>query len=390
MAVTSVLNILRTIKDRGAISRTDLQQVTSLSWGTITNTTRELLERNFIREEGATASKAGRKPMRLALNPARHSLIGVEIIPELVRCLAMNIAGDALWYETAHVQPEEEPESVLDRTADLVRRALSAVSARLCLGIGIAVPGTLNVKHGAIVRAPRLPKWNNVPVRERLQAKLNTAIHVERIANCLALAERWFGAAGEIEEVLCVKIGEGVGMGVLINGEIFRGGEGMAAEFGHITIDPEGPACGCGDRGCVESYCSAPAIISHARSLATGGDAAAHVKSVEELATLAAANNPAALATFERMGKVLGLGVANAIDLFNPGLVVLAGKSTAGERYFMNALERQVEAHAWGQSSHKLLVSRLGERATAMGACGMILQAAFEHDAGVRTESMTA
>ncbi|HVT79609.1 MAG TPA: ROK family transcriptional regulator [Phycisphaerae bacterium] len=390
MANTSVLNILRTIKDRGSISRTDLQQVTGLSWGTITNTTRELLERNFIREEGATASKAGRKPMRLALNPARHSLIGVEITPELVRCLAMNLAGDTLWYETAPVSGSDEPEAILDHTADIVRRGLSAVSARLCLGIGVAVPGTLDVKTGAVVRAPRLPKWSNVPVRDRLQAKLNSAIRIERIANCLAIAERWFGAAGDAEEILCVKIGEGVGMGVLINGEIFRGGQGMAAEFGHITIDPDGPACACGDRGCVEAYCSAPAILHHARSLAAGPDAAATVKSVEELAALAGNNNAAALATFERMGKVLGIGVANAIDLFNPALVVLSGKSAAAEQFFMGALQKQVETHAWPHSSHKLLVSRLGERATAMGACGMILQAAFEHDAAARAESMTA
>jgi predicted NBD/HSP70 family sugar kinase len=387
MAVTSVLNILRTIKDRGSISRTDLQQVTGLSWGTITNTTRELLERNFIREEGATASKAGRKPMRLALNPARHSLIGVEITPELVRCLAMNLAGDALWYETAHVSHDEEPESVLDRTADIVRRGLSAVSSRLCLGIGVAVPGTLNVKLGAVVRAPRLHKWKDVPVRDRLQAKLNAAIRVERIANCLALAERWFGEAGEIEEVLCVKIGEGVGMGVLINGEIFRGSEGMAAEFGHVTIDPEGPACTCGDRGCVEAYCSAPAIVKHAHSLAD--PAAAQAKSVEELAALAGASNSAAIATFERMGKVLGIGVANVIDLFNPGLVVLSGKTASAHPHFMRVLEQQVQTRAWPHSSRKLLISRLGERATAMGACGMILQAAFEHDAA-RAESMTA
>jgi len=390
MAITSVLNILRTIKDRGSISRTDLQQVTGLSWGTITNTTRELLERNFIREEGATASKAGRKPMRLALNPARHALLGVEITPELVRCLAMNLAGDALWYETAPVSGEQEPENVLDETAEIVRRGLSAMSSRLCLGIGVAVPGTLDVKNGAVVRAPRLPKWSNVPVRDRLQAKLNNAVRVERIANCLAIAERWFGEAGEVEEILCVKIGEGVGMGVMMNGEIFRGGQGMAAEFGHITIDPEGPACTCGDRGCVEAYCSAPAIVNHARSLAQGPDAVATVKTVEELAHLAAANNPAALATFERMGKVLGIGVANAIDLFNPGVVVLSGKSTTAERFFMHSLEQQVEAHAWKHSSRKLLVSRLGERATAMGACGMILQAAFEHDAAARAESMTA
>jgi predicted NBD/HSP70 family sugar kinase len=376
MAVTSVLNILRTIKDRGSISRTDLQQVTGLSWGTITNTTRELLERNFIREEGATASKAGRKPMRLALNPARHSLIGVEITPELVRCLAMNLAGDALWYETAHVSHDEEPESVLDRTADIVRRGLSAVSSRLCLGIGVAVPGTLNVKLGAVVRAPRLHKWKDVPVRDRLQAKLNAAIRVERIANCLALAERWFGEASAAEDVLCINLGDGVGMGILHDGEIYRGAQQMAGEFGHVTLDPNGPLCACGDHGCVEAYCSLHAVIENLRAAKAYRDN----MNIADIVSAANAGDPAIKTVFAQMGEKLGLGVANLIDLFNPTLVILSGQLAPAADLFLPAVREQISKHAYKQASQRILISTLGDRAVAIGACGTVLQSIFEHE----------
>src|SRR5437764_9979688 len=110
MPVTSVLHILRTIKERTSISRTDLQQVTGLSWGTVTNTTRELLNRDLIREEGALSTKAGRKPVQLALNKQRHCLAGVEIAPDGVCCIAMNLAGDMLWYGEHESAIDETPE----------------------------------------------------------------------------------------------------------------------------------------------------------------------------------------------------------------------------------------------------------------------------------------
>ena len=382
MPVASVLHILRTIKEKGSISRTDLQQITGLSWGTVTNTTRELLNRSLIREEGALSTKAGRKPVQLALNRQGHCLGGVEIAPDGVRCIVMNLAGDMLWYEQRPATATEAPETLLMAASDMVSRGLEspAVGARHCMGVGVAVPGALDVKRGIVRYAPRMPAWDNVPVLEYLSSRINAAVRLEHNPNCLAMAERWFGAAGEAENVLCVHLGEGVGMGILLNGEIFRGADGLAGEFGHTTLDPAGPPCACGDRGCVEAYCSASALVNDAKKAAPAGDAAGNVKIVEELAALADNGNAVAIATFQAMGEKLGTGVANIIDLFNPNVVILAGRTIAAASHFMPALERQVETHAWRDSSRKLLISRLGERATAMGACGIILQGAFDHE----------
>jgi predicted NBD/HSP70 family sugar kinase len=391
MPVASVLHILRTIKERGIISRTDLQQITGLSWGTVTNTTRELLNRNLIREEGALSTKAGRKPVQLALNKQDHCLAGVEIAPDRVRCLVLNLAGDLLWHGERAAIAGEAPEAVLEATAELVNRALAApnAAARTCMGVGVAVPGALDVKRGIVRYAPRMPGWNNVGVLSFLRSHINVTVRLEHNPNCLALAERWFGAAGEAENVLCIHLGEGVGMGILINGEIFRGGEGLAGEFGHTTLDPAGPPCACGDRGCVEAYCSASALLAHTKSH-LNGDASTAAGTVEELAALAAQGNHAAKATFELMGEKLGIGVANLIDLFNPDVVILAGRSTVASSHFLPALQREVDTHAWRQSGKKLHISSLGERATAMGACGMILQGSFNHELVTAAASMPA
>ena len=389
MSSINVLHILRTIKEKGSASRTDLQQVTGLSWGTITNTTRELLNRNLIREEGALSTRSGRKPVKLAINPSSHALVGVEISPERVQVLALNLAGDTLWFaeDKGAATNGETPEAVVARAAALTADCLRApnVASRLCMGIGVALPGALDVRHGILRAAPRLPNWKDVPVRDMLQTRLGASVRIEHDPNCLALAERWFGDAGNAENVLCIHLGDGVGMGILLHGEIFRGSQQMAGEFGHTTLDPEGPPCACGDRGCVESYCSASAVLGHARALPA---APSPIENVEQLIYLADGGNKVATATFERFGTYLGIGVANLIDLFNPDLIVLAGQLAPAQRWYMPALDAELAKHAWPQASRNLLVSQLGPRGTVMGACGMILQSAFSQD--ILLEEMSA
>ncbi|HVT79942.1 MAG TPA: ROK family protein, partial [Phycisphaerae bacterium] len=180
MPPLSVLNILRTIKEHGTLSRTDLQNITRLSWGTITNTTRELLERNLIREEGTSHTKAGRKPMRLAINPITHVLIGVDVSPNMIRTIAMNLAGETLDYRESPCAKGDAPQVVLDLIAKLVLEMMHnpAVAPRSCLGVGVAVQGAVDVKKGLLRFAPRMPGWQNVEIREYLQLKVAAPVLV--------------------------------------------------------------------------------------------------------------------------------------------------------------------------------------------------------------------
>lgn len=391
MAALNVLHILRTIKEHGTVSRTDLQEITGLSWGTITNTTRELLDRNLIREEGPLQTKAGRKPMRLALNPASHSLVGVDIAPGVVRCVALNLAGDVLWEERQEYAAATPPMQVLDLAAGLVRDALHTpeIAVRLCLGVGVAAQGAIDVARGIMRLAPRMPGWANVPIRDYLQLKISAPVLVEHDPNCLALAERWFGAASAADDVLCINLGEGIGMGILIKGEIFRGAQQMAGEFGHVTLDPNGPACACGDHGCVEAFCALPAIIEAVRKEqhnATPAIREAFQNGGVHLADLLAAaqaGDAVVAGAFRKMGRYLGVGVANLIDMFNPALVVLCGPLTAAREFFLPALQEQVARHAWKHSLGRTVISELGQRAVAIGACGIVLQSVFDNDAVV-------
>ena len=392
MASLSVLHILRTIKEHGTLSRTDLQQMTRLSWGTITNTTRELLDRNLIREEGTLQTKAGRKPMRLAINPTSHGLVGVDLAPSLIRCIALNLAGETLDYRECAAAEKDSPHVTLEHAAQLVRETLRqpAVSGRVCLGVGVAAQGAVDVHRGVMKVAPRMPGWHNVPIREYLQLRVSVPVLLEHDPNCLALAERWFGEASAADDVLCINLGEGVGMGILHKGEIFRGAQDMAGEFGHTTLDPNGPPCACGDRGCVETYCSVPAVLEAARHLDGKLPAALRAKlpqlSVADLVESARAGEGAIRELFTDMGRHLGLGVANVIDLFNPSMVILCGQLAAAAEFFLPALDEQVARHAWKHARHQTVISTLGDRALAIGACGTVLQSLFEQDAAAGTD----
>ncbi len=388
MASLSVLNILRTIKERGTVSRTDLQQTTGLSWGTITNTTRELLNRNLIREEGALSTKAGRRPVRLAINPSNHSLVGVDIGRKIVRCMMLSLSGELLWKEEFTYETDDAPADVLTRVADLVQKAIDMPFAtpRTCLGIGVSAPGAIDVLNGIMRFAPGMPSWNNAPICQILQGRLGPRIYIEHSRNCLAMAERWFGKASQAEDVLCVTVGGGVGMGILIEGEVFRGSQQFAGEFGHTTIDPEGPLCRCGDRGCIEAYCSVPAVLEYIRSVpdqqsaALASILATRAPTVAELTGFARDGDQAAIGAFARVGSYLGIGLANLVDLFNPDLIVLAGSLMVAREFFMPKLDSAVQKHAWKHSTRQILVSQLGENAIGMGACGMVLQSIFNQD----------
>lgn len=395
MPIASVLHILRTIKDRGVVSRTNLQQLTGLSWGTVTNTTRELLNRKLIREDGAVSTKAGRKPMQLALNPHGHSLVGVDMGMDALQCIVMNLAGESLWHEKVAVNVADGPEVMVVRAADLVKRAMSSSSliSRSSMGIGVSVPGFLDSDREVVRAAPHSQKWVDTPVREMLEKRLAALglggefVRLELRANCLATAERWFGEASQVEDLLCIELDASVGLGVVIKGDIFRGSEGAAGNFAHMTVDPNGPSCVCGRRGCVEVYCAAGALLEYAQSRAAAKHAAVHADSIAELTRRASAGNVIAVETWERMGCCLGLGIGNLMALFDPGMVVLAGRTTAGAAHFMPAVARETERPCWPPKSRKVVVSQLGESAAAMGACGVILQAAFEPE-GMEGEKM--
>src|SRR5712692_5277681 len=215
-------------------------------------------------------------------------------------------------------------------------------SAASLKGIGIGVPGIIDMKSGMLRESPNLPDWADSPVRDQIEQRLGTRVILENDANAAACGEKWLGAARDVEDMAILTLGTGVGGGLVLDGRIWHGMTGMAGEFGHITVEPEGVPCPCGNRGCLEQYASATAVVRMAReaiasgaasglSPAASSDAEFSAKAVYNLAIQ---GDEEAKKIFRRVGRALGIVIADLVNALNlPMYVVGGGVSSAWEAF---------------------------------------------------------
>lgn len=209
-------------------------------------------------------------------------------------------------------------------------------------GIGIGVPGIIDMKTGTLRESPNLPGWSESPVQAQIERILNTRVILENDGNVAALGEKWLGAARDVDDMIMLTLGTGVGGGIVMGGHIWHGMTGMAGEFGHMTVEPEGPPCGCGNRGCVEQYASATAVVRMAKEAIASGRApelASAANSDPEFSAKAVYNlaiqgDEEAKRIFGRVGRALGIAIANLVNAFNlPMYVIGGGVSSAWEAF---------------------------------------------------------
>ena len=189
------------------------------------------------------------------------------------------------------------------------------------VGVGIGVPGFIQIDTGLIVQAVNLPEFVDFPVRDAIQSRLGIPIILENDANAAALGEKWIGAGRDVDDLILLTLGTGVGGGIIIGGKIVHGFQGMAGEIGHMTVFPDGNPCGCGNTGCLEKHASATAIVGMARMLGLGDGKLGS----EDVYKMALGGNERAKAVFESVGRALGIALATLINVFNFPLYLLSG-----------------------------------------------------------------
>ena len=200
-------------------------------------------------------------------------------------------------------------------------------------GIGIGVPGIIDMKTGMLRESPNLPGWAESPVQAEIERRLGTRVILENDANVAALGEKWLGAARDVDDMAMLTLGTGVGGGIVLQGRIWHGMTGMAGEFGHMTVEPEGPPCGCGNRGCLEQYASATAVVRMAKEAIASGRAPGLAKAAntdpefnaKAIYNLAIQGDEEARKIFGRLGRALGICIANLVNAFNLNMYVVGG-----------------------------------------------------------------
>lgn len=235
--------------------------------------------------------------------------------------------------------------------------------ARL-LGIGIGVPGIIYLPQGLIRESPNLPGWDNYPIREEIENALGTRVFLENDANAAALGEWWMGRKRQVDSLALLTLGTGVGGGVIVQGRVWHGFLGMAGEIGHIHVEPDGPPCGCGSRGCLEQSASATAVVRMAREagLSEATSEAVYRRAVE--------GDARARGVFQTMGRSLGMALADLVNVFNFPLYVLAGAVIGAWEFFSPALLEEVERRSFVYRAGGTVIDRsvLGRDAGLYGA----------------------
>src|SRR5574338_1710671 len=350
--------ILRSIHNEAPLSRAQLAAMTGLNKSTVSSLVEELLNLRLIHETGINSAGAGRPATLLEINPQAGYVVGVELGVDFVSVPLTNYLGEVLWRQFAEADPAASLENTLEQILRLVDAGLEA--ARLnhwsLLGLGVAIPGTVDLDHGILIFSPNL-HWHNIPLRKIFSERSGLKVFVENDANAAAIAEHRFGVARQSKDFIFVFAGVGIGGGLFLNGSLYRGRNGYAGELGHspIMAEPYQSPCHCGNRGCWETYANQYSIIQRVQSrLETKRSSVIPGLMEEEHAPLsiplikkaADLGDAEAIESFSEAGAAMGQGFASLINIFNPEMIILGGPLSLAGDYLLPFIQRTVVQHS--------------------------------------------
>lgn len=304
--------------------------------------------------------------------------IGVDLGGTNLRIAAVAADGRILEKISLDTEVTEGRARVVADMCAAVAEIEQRLSGARMAGIGIGVPGIINLANGTIRQSPNLPGWSDFPVRDDIERRLRTHVILENDANAAALGEKWVGAGRDAAGLCMITVGTGIGGGLILNGRIWHGMDGMAGELGHMTIDPNGALCGCGNLGCIEAYASAGAISRMAMAAIRVGRSAELAHEAEQLGELTAEivyikakqGDVVAREIFEMAGRSLGVGIANLINIFNLPLYVVGGGVARGWDAFAPSMMAEVRKRSlvYRSTATRIEPSALGAEAGLLGA----------------------
>lgn len=307
-------------------------------------------------------------------------MIGVDLGGTNLRTALLNSEGDILAKTKVATQVSQGWNNVVAQIKDAVSRQRD-VANELGLevaAIGVGAPGIIQLESGVVVQSPNFPDWNNVPLKAELEEALQIPVFLENDANAAALGEQWRGAARGINTMLLLTLGTGVGGGIVLNNKIFHGADGMAGEIGHMTLVPDGRPCSCGNTGCLEMYASARGILQSYQEEREKGSTTGLVQDLtaERIYQAAQDGDPIAQRVMKDMGRMLGIGLASLINIFNPEMIVLGGGVKDAWELFIDAAREEILKRAFIGPARRVRIvpSLLGDDAGMTGAAALAFQ----------------
>jgi len=368
MTRTAVLAVLAR---RGPLSRAEVAERLGLSPATVTTITRRLLADGMVAEGGPRTPPTGRPSIPLALVPDSAHALGVQVAREhvtmvLTRLDASVVSGFRQAFDPA------APDAV-ERLTDLIRAEIddAARHGLPLLGVGVAVPGVVEPETGTLRMSVRLG-WTGLPLAATLRNALGVPVLVDNDISAVTATERLYGPGADCADFLLVAIGQGIGLGMVLDGAPYRGADGAAGEFGHLPVLPDGPVCSCGNRGCLETQVSTESLLRRAAELGILAPDA----ELGQLGLAAEQGSPAAVALLAEAGELLGRALAGAVNLLGPRLVIVIGEIVPLWPRLAEPFNRALAAHLLPcVRQTRIEVRRWDDGLIAVAAAGIVLAA---------------
>lgn len=376
--------VLKLIHEGQSISRASIVRDTGLSATAVSSIVTNLLESGYVSETGEGQSSGGRPPILVEFNPDYRFVAGVDLGASHITSVISNLAGKIQAKETQRYGTAEDPQGAMQ----VIQAQLSALFKQPkfnmsdCLGIGVSVPAPLEGEKLDRFSPVWFHKWKDILITERIQQEFTLPIYIDNDANAGAIAEKWWGSGQGVSNLVYIKLGTGVGSGLIINDEIYRGAGGTAGEIGHTTIDINGPLCRCGNCGCMESFVGIPAILrdtlekipSHPNTRLVSQEL-----SIEAITQAARDGDPLALEIVHTAGHNLGIAIANSLNLINPELVVLGGELVEAGDIFMDSVRESAFNRSISKAVSEVTIktSSLDWDAIPLGAATLVIHYSF-------------
>lgn len=373
---------MKIIATQGPISRMKLSELTQLSKMTITNLVNEFISDGIVFERGVYEASTGRKPVRLHIVPDSLLTLGIYINREFIQAGVVDLTGATLRSERVQFSATETEENFFRKLYMVTDRIINIEKKANLWGIGIASIGPLNVSEGVILNPPNFHSIKNLNIVRPLAERYGLPTYLENDMNVSALAEMYFGNGQLVDNFIYLGITSGVGSGIVINRKLYNGHQGYGGEIGHITVDIDGEECGCGNRGCVETYASIPSVLRWAEAEYAKSGLEKPDSSWLWLVNEAILKNEICVQAIRRQCKYLSAALVSAVNLFDPQCIFLGGDIEFAAELTIPYLNKFLNQYKF--SPHDLVVpvlpSRFPGSATFTGTAALVLERNLEND----------
>jgi len=376
--------VLRTIRERPAVSRVELARLTTLSGPTISAVVSELRDARLVREDGLGRSTGGRRATSLRIVEDTGYILAVDLARHRTRVAITDLNAAILYQVSVPTHDAADAQANLRWLEDLIGAVLvgqlgQAAPCANVFGIGVGAPGPLRTTTGTILAPTNLAHWHNLPLRSALEKRFGVPVRVDNDANACALAQRWLGAGRGLRDFVYVAAGSGIGAGIVIDGELYRGAHDLAGEIGHATVEATGPLCPCGNLGCLELYTTLRATLARWPGAPQPATPADEISGIAMLIAAARGDDDEARTALAVSARYLAVGVVNAINSYDPQVVFIGRELAAAGDLVIGPIREAVARRAFAATGRAIAVEHdaLGEGAPLLGAACLVLRELF-------------